>query len=135
MSKVDQYGLGDEILALRGKKLSYVEILKRFEESGQAPKDAGLHEQLLQKWVWRRQKKEMEIVERSDSGRLDRLIGVLERRLSLAEGDEAVSLDSQVKGALAIGKLMELKFKLAGKREGAAVEAPSLSDLLAGMDE
>jgi len=103
-------------------------------ESGRIPKDAGLSEQLLKKWVWRRQKKEMKIAERSDSGRIDRLIGVLERRLGSAQGDEAVSLDSQVKGALAIGKLMELKIKLAGKKDGAA-EVPSLSDLLAGMDE
>ena len=134
VSKVERYGLGDEVLAMRGQKVSYGEIARRFVESGRIPKDAGLSEQLLKKWVWRRQKKEMKIAERSDSGRIDRLIGVLERRLGSAQGDEAVSLDSQVKGALAIGKLMELKIKLAGKKDGAA-EVPSLSDLLAGMDE
>lgn len=72
-----------------------------------------------------------------DVKRLDRLIAFLEDRLKEDNLEKPPTLESQVRGDLAIGKLVELKLKfdvreIGDKKEGAPI---NLNDLLSGMEE
>ena len=88
-------------------------------------------------WIAKQRKQTKAVDDVFDIKRLDRLIAFLEDRLKEDNLEKPPTLESQVRGALAIGKLVELKLKFDAKGSGDKKEgaATNLSDLLSGMDE
>ena len=84
---------------------------------------------------WRAQKEQEE--RNLLPNRVDRMIDFLEAKLTEDSEEKPASLDAQIRGVLAMGKLLELKLKMAGK-EGSVAEGgenPSLGDLLSQIGE
>lgn len=130
--KIGEYGLEEEVFRLFGEGISSRKIIQELIETEKIPREVGITEQAIDYWrkKWRRKK---EAEERSHfPNRIDRMIDFLETKLMEESVEKPASLDAQIRGALAIGKLLELKLKIAGKegQSGENTENPSLGDLL-----
>ena len=135
--KVNELGLEADIFRLLEEGMSSKKIIKELIDTGKIPLDMGLSKQTIDYWrkKWR-QKKEQE--ERNLlPNRVDRMIDFLENKLTEDSEEKPASLDAQIRGVLAIGKLLELKLKMAGKEGGGpdGGENPSLGDLLSQIGE
>lgn len=136
-SKIDKYNLGEKVLRLVDEGLTIRKITEKLLADGSIPSDVGVSHQAVGTWVAKQRKQAKAVEDGFDVKRLDRLIAFLEDRLKEDNLEKPPTLESQVRGALAIGKLVELKLKFdvretGDKKEGAPL---NLNDLLSGMEE
>ncbi len=135
--KVNELGLEADIFRLLEEGMSSKKIIKELIDTGKIPLDMGLSKQTIDYWrkKWR-EKKEQED-RKLLPNRVDRMIDFLENKLIEDSEEKPASLDAQIRGVLAIGKLLELKLKMAEKEGGGpdGGENPSLGDLLSQIGE
>ena len=135
--KVNELGLEADIFRLLEEGMSSKKIIKELIDTGKIPLDMGLSKQTIDYWrkKWRQQKEQEE--RKLLPNRVDRMIDFLENKLTEDSEEKPASLDAQIRGVLAIGKLLELKLKMAGKEGGGSDggENPSLGDLLSQIGE
>ena len=136
-SKIDKYDLGEKVLRLANDGLTIRKITEKLLADGSIPSGVGVSHQAVGTWIAKQRKQTKAVDDVFDIKRLDRLIAFLEDRLKEDNLEKPPTLESQVRGALAIGKLVELKLKFDAKGSGDKKEgaATNLSDLLSGMDE
>ena len=134
--KIAKYGLEKDLLYMREQGFSIIKIREWILASGRMPEGESIRLENVRRWFRRRERWRVAEQEKSPEGRLDQVIALLEERLISEGSDKTSTLDSQIKGALAIGKLIELRLKLRGQGEKSekAGEAPSLGDLLSEME-
>ena len=135
--KVIGLGLEEDLYRLFDQGLSSKNILEELIKEGKIPLEIGLSETAVDYWrkKWRAQKEQEE--RNLLPNRVDRMIDFLEAKLTEDSEEKPASLDAQIRGVLAMGKLLELKLKMAGK-EGSVAEGgenPSLGDLLSQIGE
>ena len=135
--KVNELGLEADIFRLLDEGMSSKKIIKELIDTGKIPLDIGLSKQTIDYWrkKWRQKKEQEE--RKLLPNRVDRMIDFLENKLTEDSEEKPASLDAQIRGVLAIGKLLELKLKMAGKEGGSSDggENPSLGDLLSQIGE
>ena len=136
-SKIDKYDLGEKVMRLADEGLTIRKITEKLLADGNIPSGVGVSHQAVGTWIAKQRKLTKAMDDGFDIKRLDRLIAFLEDRLKEDNLEKPPTLESQVRGALAIGKLVELKLKFdvretGDKKEGASM---NLNDLLSGMEE
>ena len=135
--KVNELGLEADIFRLLDEGVSSKKIVKELIDTGKIPLDIGLSKQTIDYWrkKWRQKKEQEE--RKLLPNRVERMIDFLENKLTEDSEEKPASLDAQIRGVLAIGKLLELKLKMAGKEWGSSDggENPSLGDLLSQIGE
>ena len=135
--KVNELGLEADIFRLLDEGMSSKKIIKELIDTGKIPLEVGLSEQTIDYWrkKWRQKKEQEE--RKLLPNRVDRMIDFLENKLTEDSEEKPASLDAQIRGVLAIGKLLELKLKMTGKEGGGSDggENPSLGDLLSQIGE
>ena len=135
--KVNELGLEADIFRLLEEGMSSKKIIKELIDTGKIPLDIGLSKQTIDYWrkKWRQKKEQEE--RKLLPNRVDRMIDFLENKLTEDSEEKPASLDAQIRGVLAIGKLLELKLKMTVKElccsDGG--ENPSLGDLLSQIGE